>query len=248
MILLLHENSLKRVEVVILLGDLNLPHISWESYDGYISDSERILCDLLVRANMVQIIKSGSRENNENILDVVFINKPEWISTVSSNYSIISTDHFQVDITLEIPYMNIKTPVRETLNWKVANMENIREQLINLDKAAKVDYKVEASEDINNIWNLWKDNILSVVYQNVPKVKIKSYRNPPWFDAEVHHLLNKRKTAYNNMVANKIPTRIEKYKRISRKLRYTIRNKMNVYKRNIASDMNKNPKEVLENV
>ena len=94
------EKSLSLVEgnennlTVILLGDFNLPSIDWSvsSPSALCSDSiSSHFCDMIDDNFLHQMIKVSTR--GRNILDLVFVNKPEWLTDIKVGAGLANSDH-----------------------------------------------------------------------------------------------------------------------------------------------------------
>ena len=71
---------------IMLLGDLNLPSVKWNSYTSN-DPIYQSLCDIFVDFNLTQINDKPSRAANSNILDLVLVSNPESYSNVETSCS-----------------------------------------------------------------------------------------------------------------------------------------------------------------
>ena len=90
-------NSLRHTENLIILGDLNLPDVNWDSFSGmsFISSS---LCEEIFNLNFCQLVTEPTH-NRSNLLDVILTNASELIDKVC------------VSSTRLVPIMLLKLPI-----------------------------------------------------------------------------------------------------------------------------------------
>ena len=84
--------ALSPMAKICMIGDLNMPSIQWDELAGN-SALTNSLCNTLNEFNMVQINNLPSRENNNNILDVVMNNFYEHETNISSEVPVFNSDH-----------------------------------------------------------------------------------------------------------------------------------------------------------
>ena len=85
----------------IIVGDLNLPHVNWESLTAPKNNSE-FLSSYMV-SGMTQIIKEPTRGNPDNVLDIIMTHEPEKITEVTVHKdNTFDSDHYPITAKIEI--------------------------------------------------------------------------------------------------------------------------------------------------
>ena len=87
----------------ILLGDFNLPNIDWSvsSPSALCSDSvSTYFCDMIDDNFLHQMTKVPTR--GSNILDLVFVNKPELLTDIKVGAGLANFDHDSIAFDLKL--------------------------------------------------------------------------------------------------------------------------------------------------
>ena len=107
---------------ILLLGDINLPDINWDAMQSSkesLSAPEHLMIELCDKSNLTQHNQHPSRETNANILDVVMSRPQDLVEDVQLLPSIANSDHFPLQITLNISSPRTRTAQPKPLNfWK----------------------------------------------------------------------------------------------------------------------------------
>lgn len=109
---------------VYLLGDFNFPLIDWEHMSSSCHASLELI-NLTLDFNLFQIVKAPTRTSN--ILDLVFTNAPDTITSIS-NMSGFS-DHNLIQLAVSIPKPVSGTTTKQIRDYNRANYDEINSQL-----------------------------------------------------------------------------------------------------------------------
>ncbi|CAB3983919.1 Hypothetical predicted protein [Paramuricea clavata] len=192
---------------IILVGDFNIPSISWSDSPSTIntggcSNGEN-LCELIGDNFLYQFV-DGPTHRAGNKLDLLFCNRTETLSDVlilSCDKHNFLSDHYTSEFLIRTKFRKAK-PVRRTVyDCNRANFPELCKAL------SQTDLRVSLSDNIDDCWKHWKDLFLSVVSSYVPTKVVKDTNSPPWFDGEVRHLIRKKYTALRKYRLKKTPER-----------------------------------------
>ena len=89
------------VDPVVILGDFNIPDISWSSFDANSQFSSKI-CDLIFQHNHSQLIEYPTHRQG-NILDLIITNYDENIANLQIHAEanpLLISDHFPITFHL----------------------------------------------------------------------------------------------------------------------------------------------------
>ncbi len=177
----------RRVQELILIGDVNLPTADWDQ--GFSRNPiEQLYLDTFSNLSLQQLVKDPTHYKG-NILDVVLTDKPEHVTdlSVDSKHGVCGSDHYAITFKLNINAKRKKACKRKIYNFKRANWLNLNNALssINWENLLR-NYSVEAA------WTKFKQKLLENCDIHIPKITISDEFQPPWFDSEVFHLCRKK--------------------------------------------------------
>ena len=163
-----------------LVGDLNLPHADWPNSSSTIP-LEQAFIDSFSNLSLSQLVTSPTHRSG-NILDVLFSNhEPSIVNLqVQDPHSICKSDHFPLTFSIKSSFSRKKTPKRSVYNFKKANWAQINRDLCSINWSFLSSAHPDAS------WKVLKECLLNLADRYIPKVKIKSEFQPPWFDSELY--------------------------------------------------------------
>ena len=175
-------------DTVILVGDLNLPYINWESKDSPDDDIHSAFLDLCIRLGLHQFVEEPTHDNN--CLDLVLSSDKLIVSDLSVSCPFSTSDHCMVNFSV------LLTPHESDNNDNNGcfyDFDNADFELINsvLCQHPFNDNIVMASSDDNicfsdssdDVWSKFVSPINAVIAEFVPakprmrytKVKRKKY-------------------------------------------------------------------------
>ena len=220
------------------MGDFNMPNVQW------LPNPMATCC---LDNNFINVVESYCLEQlnhipsttHGNILDYVFTNVPEIISDVSRVDFDFMTDHAILNFKLCFKVASRKAKKRTIFNYKRANL-NLMYTMFN--NANLIDI-VNNSCNIDEAWSNWCDTVLHVVDNCVPKSIISDNAPPPWFDKDVRHLINKKKTAWRQAKKKNGKRHWSKFKKLRNKLKRLLRVKYNSFIASLGDNCSQNPKK-----
>ena len=169
---------------IIIVGDFNLPDINWES----LSAASPTFCDFVFDSNLVQLVHEPTHIKG-NLLDLVLSSSEEIISNlkVSSQKCIVNSDHFAITFNIIDSSSHAKQSLPANCNSYIfyfpkADYDSICHFLMNIDFNHCL-----FSTDLEHIWWCIKNAIYAGM-NLFPKVRIRSYQYPSWYNPELRHL------------------------------------------------------------
>jgi hypothetical protein len=222
---------------VCVLGDFNMSDMKW---DDHIST----LCPNGV--NFMHVVDSYSLDQinhvpstcHGNILDLIFTNVCDLYSEVSNIECDFQTDHavlcFNISIKMS-PFTGFK---RTVYNYKKANISGLQAELC----SSQLLDMVNSKSDVNEAWHLWLNTVTDAVDKHVPKVIIHNSAQPPWFDKEVRHVINQKKTAWRRARKKNSMKQWAKFRALRNKLKQLLRKKYQYFIMSLGEDCTTKPK------
>ena len=104
--------------------------------------------------------------------------------------SFIHSDHSPISFTIKASVKISKPSKRSVYNYKKANWDKLNYDLTRIDWEECLSHL-----DIHRAWHVFKEKLLSLCNQNIPKIRISVSFSPPWYDSDVF-CLNKKKRAF----------------------------------------------------
>jgi hypothetical protein len=224
------------------MGDLNAPGINWSTYSSP-HTTESDLCDIILQAELKQHNNLPSRQYNDNILDVLCCSDTLKIRNISTDISVLKSDHFAINFDLVYPKSTKPKPIgtnRFIYQFSKTNFDEVGYHLdvLNLD-----DIILNNIYDLDKAWDEWNTSVLNVINKYVPRFKLKSCHTKPWIDGEVLHLSKiKERLRRTAKRTNKI-SGWEKYKQANNKLKKVIVNKHGSFLNETCDELDVNPKK-----
>ena len=179
---------------ILLGGDFNVPEIDWEIPVVKPGCHHKAMCDRLIEITSEHHLEQLQREPTrlDNILDLLFTNKPALVKEVSIMPGLSDHSTVLVDTYLNIK-PNIKLP-RKINQWSRANWDKMREetrvfreQYFNTTPTQSVDQKSESLTQF----------LSTLVSKHVPQKVSSSRRNIPWMTRPLHRMCRKKQRLYN---------------------------------------------------
>ena len=180
--------------------------------------------------------------NNEgNILDLIITNEPDIISGIEAHSPTtmdFPTDHWILDFDLTCRLRLLKTPSRVVYNFKNFKFDLLRRDIQESSRLIEL----ATSDDIDNAWDGWSNEVIDIINSHVPKTKARDKDTPPWFDNEVKHLQKKKESARRRAVKSQSPCHRAKYVDLRRESKKLIAAKHREYVKDLGQSLHLNPK------
>jgi hypothetical protein len=160
----------KEYSQIHVFGDFNYPDVDWATNfpNENITDKSSNFCDVVNENFLTQLNKLASRKNNSNILDLVLTNIPDKISNIDLSSVSFKTDHKLLNFTIYTKIIRQKPIKRTVFNFKKANFDNIRDDILNTDFGL-----VDDKGDVDADWRTWLDSIMKITTKHTPTICIK---------------------------------------------------------------------------
>ena len=200
---------------IIISGDFNLPNIDWSetspSPTTY-STKAHLLCELLDEFNLQQLVTEPTR--NSNILDLLITNREDLIQGSKVVDGIPGSDHESVQFGVNLTRKPLSRHKRRMYNFRKADFEAYRELL------SKVPWNCcFLTDSIEDCWRCFKDVILSVADQCIPKITLKPRKRKFWLSDETLLQIRRKRRAYKLAKRTAKSQHLNKYRNLSNKVR-----------------------------
>lgn len=172
---------------LILIGDFNMRHTDWHNYHSP-NSTEQLFLNTFSDLGLSQLVDRTTHIKG-NLLDIMLTNNTHIITglKVIDDSLLCNSDHFPISFSIKANMRRKKPPKREIYNFKRANWDAINNELRLTDWNSKL-----CSRDVERAWHSFKQCLLSSADRHIPKIKIKSGFQPPWFDSETHNLCRQK--------------------------------------------------------
>ena len=175
-----------------IVGDLNLPHADWLSSFSSVP-IEQSFIDSFNDLSLNQMVNSPTHKSG-NKLDILLSNSVDSVQDLSilDPHSLCKSDHFPITFNIKKKFSRKKSPKRTVYNFKRANWAAINQEL------CSTNWQFLASSDPDSSWKLLKSCLLNLADRYIPKVRIKSEFQPPWFDSDLFSACRKKERLRQN--------------------------------------------------
>ena len=175
-----------------VLGDFNFPDLDWvrDVHNSVSPESEFFHLMLSFFLKQVNTVPSNA---HRHFLDLIFSNSDGLIRNVSEAHVDYDSDHIVLYFDMFLDPPKKRGCKREVYNYKKADLDNFNRLLIEYDLFNVFDNVY----NVDDMWNAWRLNVMNALNECIPKIVIKNTHNPPWFDDEMRHMINKKRTAWH---------------------------------------------------
>ena len=135
--------------------------------------------------------------------------------------SFIHSDNSPISFTIKASVKISKPSKRSVYNYKKANWDKLNNNLTRIDCEECFSHL-----DIHRAWHVFKEKLLSLCNQNIPKIRIFESFSPPWYDSDVFRL-NKKKEHFRKLYKEtKSTNHYSKFSALRKSLKALIKSKM----------------------
>lgn len=174
---------------VFLLGDFNYPEIDWSNLTS-LSRNSREFLDLTLDFSFVQLIDQPTRQHN--ILDLLLSSAPE--KATSTLYLDGLSDHRLIQVSISLPASKPYVSPRPILDYKRGDYQSINQSLVDFSHSFMASF---FNRSVNENWCLYKEKLLSLVHEHIPRLTIRVNTSKPWFTRTLRTLRNKKKRLFS---------------------------------------------------
>ena len=216
----------------IIIGDLNMPEINWDTYTGPNKYSD--ILDTLQAKNMTQIVDFPTH-NRGNILDAVFTNIPEQVLDIAPVGYLGKSDHLIISLELNFgPRINKSD--ESYPDWSKADHRGLSDYLNNQNWSSALQNK-NAEES----WWYMRSIIHTGMSNFVPSKCKRSINCPPWFNNNIRNLSRRKQKMWDQHRVNRTPATFLKYKEAEKKCKSAISRAKKKYEKKLADTPNLRP-------
>ena len=175
-------NCLKaKLTNILLIGDFNYSDIKWDTnLDTQLPPHCHKFINMTARFGLTQLNHNPSRRENNNILDLILTNIPNKISPIYSDIFTYTSDHFLLHFDLNTTVDTLINPPRKVLNFNRGNYAQLKADINNGNLLTNL----AINTCINNKLTAWSNELVKIIYNNIPLVTIKRGHSQPWIDHE----------------------------------------------------------------
>ena len=176
----LHDDS----KNIVILSDLNLTDIDWDTYTSNFGTSSAI-ADLAYDYNMCKLV-SNPMHIMGNTLDVILMNSDSFCDMETSKLPYgLSSDYYMITFFNKHIFVKPNIMTKYIFDYSKANWDGMNQYLssFNFDEYLQ-------SNDVEFIWSQLKFDIYDTHNLFVPKFQIKSNTSPKWFTPTIRHKLH----------------------------------------------------------
>ena len=220
-----HLNNIAKTRSIIshhIIGDFNLDTINWTS--GTTSNNlHNNFLNLFHDVGLVQLISSPTHYQG-NILDLLLTDQPSRLSNivVHDRNECLKSDHMLISFLMKIKVKRIRKNRRSIYNFSKANWEALNNDLRSVDWNSGLLNGCH----IFSAWNTFKTILFALCDKHIPKVKVSSKGQPPWFDSDIHNLCRKKERHRKAFKLTSNPVHEAKFKNCRKEIKKNVKEKM----------------------
>ncbi|XP_062713513.1 uncharacterized protein LOC134290394 [Aedes albopictus] len=186
-------------DVILILGDYNLPRLKWcfdDDINGYLtmnasSEPELILVDSMSTCGLVQL--NPFVNSSGNLLDLVFSNSPNDFEVLQPPHPILPSDDFHPPLVLQLDTRSsvfaqvVSDSHTPELDFKRCNFDELNTTLASVDWEHFLNGN---SVDANVV--IFYDKLSEILAAHVPRRRsLDALKKYPWWTAELRNLRNR---------------------------------------------------------
>jgi len=202
---------LKSVKLYILLGDFNLPDISWSDLVAR-SNISREFLTLCFKLGAFQCVDFPTRKNN--ILDLVLCSTKSLLKSIHCEPPFSTSDHASILCYLNnhenTNHSNTAKPCFKKADYTVINAF-----------LATIDWSVVYADcvSVDDYWDAFKEIINTAIYYFVPFVNPKNDKHVPWFNKTLKNLHRAKQSKWIKYSRSRNVVTFAEYKAAASKFR-----------------------------
>ena len=180
---------------VVIMGDFNLPSISWDHSGGfsslYSTPTDRLFRECFAGCGLTQWVKGATFFPSGNTLDLVLTSEEDRVLEVESAPPLPGCHHCPVIIQLIFQFSSPDVEECEGLSWSRGNYDVMSDELFGVDWENIFDGLNSAE-----CYQLLCTKLMELVLEHVPKRTPN--KKPSWLSRPPGSLRRRRKRAWEN--------------------------------------------------
>ena len=228
---------------LVIMGDFNYPDIDWVKLSANQIKSNKFI-DVLQENFLIQNVLQYTRargSDNPHVLDLVLSND-SFIEEIEHMAPLGKSDHSVLCIKCEWQRDNSKQGFGH--NFNKGDYCGLRDYLNSKDWTNILNvYK----EDVEGMWNVFKDIILTGKELFVPKINnFASFKKVKWkmpIDKDLRNYIKEKNKLWKKYIVNKDSKILEQYKKMRNEVRNRTRTLYKQEQYKVAQECKSNPKK-----
>ena len=210
------QTRLLMILVEKVVYNFNLGHIDWTSSSiipgkPNVKQHQDIL-DIIADHSLTQIVDKPTR--NDKTLDLIITNYPSIVDNFETIPPIGEADHDILSLEITVSLRRCKHKPRQVLKYSKANWDNIKQDLKTIYHKIN---QSQDSQDIDSMWNLFKDSLQMSISKNIPTKTTKYDNKLPWISDELRKKMNKYRRKLRKRQSKQKP-KSEELKKLKREI------------------------------
>ena len=212
---------------IFCVGDLNLPDIDWTSNSiinyQYPLDISRFILTTAAECYFTQLVNIPTR--GENILDIVFTNRPSFVNYCTVVPGVSDHDAVVVSFIAKATYQNeIK---HQCYLWNRGNFVDMRVAFTEFSMYICNHYCDDMPADF--LWISIKGELLNLLDKYVPSKMVSCISRQPWLNRYIKQLSRRKQRCYNWAKISNSPSAWAYYKFLKKEMQRECRKTRNSY-------------------
>lgn len=200
---------------LLLIGDFNIPNISWATEPHTISPFSTFANDFLNLCSVFslsQLVKQPTRTTASvaNTLDLVLSSHSDFVSNITHLPGLSDHTLLSFNINASCP-KRVKT-VKTIHDYGKADFVSINNELCTFLDSFLSTFD---SRSVQTNWDIFVDKVKQLTNKHIPVRAITSNQNAPWFNIQIKRLLNKKHRIYKAVKKSSCIFRWDDYKKAS---------------------------------
>ena len=232
---------------VLLLGDFNFPEIDWDSQSSRAGPGHRAtrFLNTMQDTMTTQLVTEPTHRRpgqQPTLIDLVFINKPEEINSVTHAPSLGKSHHEVIIVDQQLTCLKGPEPPRPLkYAYQRADYSEMKRALQREDLSEKL-----KDVDCDQAWGVVKETLTRIRNKYVPSTRVRIGNNvrkkPLWMNDAALRKVRKKHSAYRRYLTTREGKDYLEYVRIRNEAQKEIQRSKRSFEYMIAKECKKNPK------
>ena len=208
---------------VCILGNFNLPEINWRDSSFSALPPSELDFIRIVNSNSLNQLNKFPSNVHQNFLDLIFATDYDLLYDIEILDSAYPTDHNVLSFAMNMHHNARQSCERTVFNYKRADLVSLNSRLnqISLD--------VVHSSNIDSLWSDFYEQVMTAVELSVPKVTVRSSRDPPWVDEEARRLIRSKQIIWRKAKRSDSDHLWQRYRSLRNDVKALIKRKHDLY-------------------